>query len=491
MKYSDMQMTVLRAFVLPLAAIAPIGLVACGTDNAPDVAASQSEPPADEHEGEDEHEEEVVLTAAQLESAGVETAPLGGGVITTHLSLPAEVGLNEDTLVHVAPRVPGVAIDVRAFLGDDVAPEQTLAVLESSELGEAKIALLQAIQRRTVAEADLERQRTISNNTERLLALMNEEPSLDRLRSEASGLRIGEDKGRLVSAYARLHAAEANYERERTLQDQGLSTQADLLAAQEAYNSSLAEYMSVFEDVDFMYRVRLDEAERAASVAKSAVENAERRLLLLGLTADEVDRVAQEPRGRIARYEIKAPIAGRVIEKHITPGERLANEDAVYTIADLSTVWMNIAVYEKYLGRIREGQRVIVHAGDREAGGEVIYIASTLSEGTRTTTARVVLENNERRWKPGEFLTVRIETGKERVARRVPVEAIQQWEGSEVVFVRHEDGGFAPQPVEIGRRNDDFVEIAGDGIPIGTPVVVKNSFLFKAELGKSTAGHGH
>lgn len=485
-----------------LTGLGSIGLSACGPSDASPAQeeAHDHDDGADEHgadeqaeQGDEEHagEDTVRLTNAQLEASGVAVAPLAGGPITTHLTLPAEIGVNQDTLVHVTPRVPGVVLEVLAFLGDDVEPGQTLAVLESSELGEAKIALLQALQQRTMAQAALELQQTVSANTETLLALLRNEPELELLRNESAGLRIGENKGRLISAYARVRAAEANYARERTLRGKGLSTEADLLAAQEAYNSALAEYMAVFEEVDFMYRVRLEEAQRAASVANSAVENARRRLALLGLSAEEIDAIAQEPPERIARYEVAAPIAGRIIEKHIAPGEKIESDRAAYTIADLSTVWLNIAVYAEYLDRITEGQSVVVHADGREAAGKVTYIASTLTEGTRTVTARVVLENAQRKWKAGEFLTVRIETGQEQVARRVPIEAVQQWEGGDVVFVRHDDGSFAPHPIEIGRRNDRFVEIVGDDPPIGAPIVVANSFLFKAELGKGAAGHSH
>jgi len=486
--------------LLALAAIASLGLSACGpgassnasagTHDAPEDQHGAAAPDTEEHDGHDA-EEAVRLTTSQLVSASVEVAPLAGGPIATHLTLPAEIGVNQDTLVHVTPRVPGVVADVMAFLGDGVEPGQTLAVLESSELGEVKIGLLQALQQRTMAQAAHELQQTVSANTETLLELLRDDPELERLRHESAGLRIGENKGRLISAYARVRAGEANYARERTLRGKGLSTEADLLAAQEAYNSALAEYMSVFEEVDFMYRVRLEEAQRAASVANSAVENAQRRLALLGLSAEEIDAIAQEPPERIARYEVAAPIRGRIIEKHIAPGEQIESDRDAYTIADLSTVWLNIAVYEAYLDQITEGQSVVVHAGDRDAQGTVSYIASTMTEGTRTVTARVVLENPRRHWKAGEFLTVRIETGQERVARRVPVGAVQQWEGGDVVFVRQSDGSFTPHPIEIGRRNDRFVEILGDDLPIGDPIVVENSFLFKAELGKSSAGHDH
>lgn len=444
----------------------------------------------DDHGDEEGHGDVVELTDAQLRSNGVEFAPLSSGPISKHLALPAEVGFNQDELLHITPRVPGIATEIFSFLGQSVEVNQTLAVLDSPDLGEAKITLLQALQGLTLAEADLDRQTIIHANTERLLELLRREPTLDDLRSRSTVMQIGENKGRLLSAYARRIASEANYAREQELREKGLSTQVDLIAAQEAYNSSVAEYMAIFEEIDFTFQVRLQEAQRAMRTASFSVENSKRRLHLLGLTDAQIESVSEESPADIARYEIKSPRSGRIVSKHLTPGEKVDGDDSVYTIASLDTVWLNIAVYQRYLDQIREGQRVVVHADGREAQGRVTYISAALSKVTRTVTARVVLENEDRAWRPGEFVSVRIETGQEHVARRVPIEAVQEWEGRSVIFVRDDDG-IKPRPVQLGQRNDLFVEILGNGIPIGAMVVVKNSFLMKAELGKGSAGHDH
>ncbi len=447
----------------------------------------------DDHgdEGGDEHGEEVVkLTDEQLRRAGVVIEPLGGGEIATHIMLPAEVGLNQDTVLHVTPRVPGIVTTVKGYLGHTVEAGDLLAVLESPELGEAKITYLQAIQAKMIADAELARQRTISENTAKLLDVLREDPSPDELREKADGLRIGVNKGRLLSAYAQMKAGAANYAREKELNSKGLSTQADLLAAQEMFNSAQAEYMAAFEDIDFSFRIKMQEAQQSAMIAASGVDNAERRLHLLGLTQEQVERVATEPDTDVARYELTAPVGGRIVAKHITPGERVGPDVPVYTVADLSTVWLNISIYSQYAGMIEEGQHVTVHVGNRTASGVVDYISAIVSEASRTVSARVVLENVDGSWKPGVFVTVRVETDKSHAKRIVPIDAIQTFEGSTVVFVQDAEG-IEPVKVTLGRKNDISVELLGEDIAIGTPIVVANSFLMKAELGKSSAGHDH
>ncbi|MBL4590965.1 MAG: efflux RND transporter periplasmic adaptor subunit [Phycisphaerales bacterium] len=444
-----------------------------------------------DEDGEDEHDGEVVqLPNAQLRAAGVIIQPLAGGKIATYIMLPAEIGLNQDTVLHVTPRVPGIVTQVNGYLGHDVKAGDLLAVLESPELGETKITYLQAIQAKIIADAEHERQITISKNTAILLDILRENPNPDTLRNHADTLRIGANKGRLLSTYARMKAGAANYAREKELDTKGISTQVDLLASQEMYYSAQAEYMAAFEDIDFSFRVTMQQAMHASMIALSGVENAERRLHLLGLTDEQVRQVATEPDMNVARYELRAPVNGQIISKHITPGEKVDSEASVYTIADLSTVWLNISIYSQYAEVIEEGQHVTVLVGDRTASGVVDYISSIVSESSRTVAARVVLENADGSWKPGVFVTVRVETQKSHADRIVPIGAIQTYEGHSVVFIQDADG-IEPVQVTLGRKNDVSVELIGNDVAIGTPIVVKNSFLMKAELGKGSAGHEH
>ena len=466
-----------------LSIIAAVAVGGCGSST-PDVA--------DDHVAKDDggHSGEIVrLTDEQLAEAGVIIAPLTGGTVGTHLLLPGEIGFNMDKFVHVTPRAGGIVTEVHAFTGDEVQSGQLLAVLDSPALGEAKIRYLTALRELSQAQADVERQRTISANTEALLTLLKTDPSLEALQIEAAKLRIGQDKGRLISAYAKRHAAQANYQREQSLREQNLGTQADLLSAQEAYNSGIAEYLSVFEDIDFRFSADLMQAEQGLRVAESAVSNADRRLHILGMSEEHIDAIESESDTAISRYELHAPVTGRIVMKHLSVGERITEEESVYSIADLSTVWLNVSVYAKYFHEISEGQTATVVADDRKASGRISYMSSAVSEATRTIIARIVLDNTDRLWRPGEFVTVRLETANEVVPRAVPVGAVQVYEGHDVVFVQDEDG-IEPYPVELGRRSHELIELL-KGPPVGTPIVVRNSFLMKAELGKSAASHGH
>ncbi|MEE9129449.1 MAG: efflux RND transporter periplasmic adaptor subunit, partial [Phycisphaerales bacterium] len=255
------------------------------------------------------------------------------------------------------------------------------------------------------------------------------------------------------------------------------------------YNSGIAEYLSVFEDIDFRFSADLMQAEQGLRVAESAVSNADRRLHILGMLQEQIDAIESEADTAISRYELHAPVTGRIVMKHLSVGERITEEESAYSIADLSTVWLNVSVYAKYFQAISEGQTAVVVADDRKASGRISYVSSAVSEATRTIIARIVLDNTDRRWRPGEFVTVQLETSRDEVPLAVPIQAVQIYEGQDVIFVQDEDG-IEPYPVELGRRSHELIELL-KGPPVGTPIVVRNSFLMKAELGKSAAGHGH
>jgi len=128
-------------------------------------------------------------------------------------------------------------------------------------------------------------------------------------------------------------------------------------------------------------------------------------------------------------------------------------------------------------------------AADQEQRGGIIYVSPLIHEATRTGTARAVIPNEDRRWRPGMFVTADLVVESEEVAVLALEEAIQTIDNQPVVFVE-EPGGFEPRRVTLGRRNARRVEILSGLVP-GDRYVAKGSFVLKAELGKAAAEHQH
>jgi cobalt-zinc-cadmium efflux system membrane fusion protein len=190
-------------------------------------------------------------------------------------------------------------------------------------------------------------------------------------------------------------------------------------------------------------------------------------------------------------YEVRAQIAGTVIKKHVTPGEFVAENEDVYVVADLGSVWVDLNVYRQDFQRLKLGQRVLLDAGEGipPAEGRIDYISPFGAPSTQTMLARVELPNPDGAWRPGLFVTgdVVVEEGEVPVA--VKAEALQTFRDWTVVFIREGDV-FQATPVEIGRRDRGSAEVRS-GIEAGQQYVTTNSFVLKAELGKAGASHDH
>lgn len=193
----------------------------------------------------------------------------------------------------------------------------------------------------------------------------------------------------------------------------------------------------------------------------------------------------------LAPYEITSLISGTVIEMHLTLGEVINDNSHDIIVADLSSVWADLNVYQKDLEHLELGQKVTISAGGKVAsvGGKISWISPTLSEVRRTAIARVILANPKGDWRPGLFVNAEVITSSVEVPIAVPKTALEMFEEQTVVFVKT-DEGFRPQPVKIGKENHSSVEIL-DGLVPGDLYVSKGGFTLKAELEKGAFGDGH
>jgi membrane fusion protein, heavy metal efflux system len=233
------------------------------------------------------------------------------------------------------------------------------------------------------------------------------------------------------------------------------------------------------------------EAKRASDEAKLAQKLAAQKLVVLGVPSATLPSLASAPAETMARYEIHAPLDGVVLERDITVGESIAAEQKIFTVADLSTIWVDFSVYAKDLGAVHEGQQAVVVSTDIgvEATGQVSYVGPLVGQATRTATARIVLPNPGVQWRPGLFVTVRLVRETTTVPLAVAAEAIQTFRDWQVVFVRYGDW-FEARPLELGRSDGQWVEVL-KGLQPSEQYAAANSFAVKAEIGKLGATHDH
>lgn len=272
-----------------------------------------------------------------------------------------------------------------------------------------------------------------------------------------------------VEAAHRLHYVETVFARERQLHERRISATRDFDAA----------------------RHDLEEAQIAVQVA-------EQKLTAAGIPVGRVRALDSEPTGRraaslgsITRVEVRAPISGQVIARDVSVGESVSEVQTLFTVADLSTVWVEVTVYQRDVARVRPGMAVRVREpeGAGEAEGRVQFVGAVVGEDTRAARARVVIPNPSGRWRPGQAVDVDVATAEYRVPLAVRTSAVQDFRDFRVVYARH-DGQFEVRMLELGVSDSTWTEVLG-GLRVGEPYAATNSFIVKAEIGKAGATHDH
>lgn len=189
-------------------------------------------------------------------------------------------------------------------------------------------------------------------------------------------------------------------------------------------------------------------------------------------------------------YAVVAPLAGMITARSTNAGEQTGDK-VLFTVADLSTVWVEIALFPRDVGKVYLGQTVHVRGAgsDATAEGKVVYVAPFGSAANQTVTARVRLDNATRRWAPGLYVVAEADLAHRDVPLAVASGALQTLDERTVVFVR-EEAGFEPRTVRTGHADSERSEIV-KGLAAGEIYVARNSFILKAELGKGSAEHEH
>lgn len=346
---------------------------------------------------------EVRLSAAQIEASKIATAKVGPGVITRRITAPAAVKPDPDKIARVAAKVAGVVEEMRKRLGDQVARGETIAIIDSREVAEAKSEYL-------AASANFDLQNVL-------------------------------------------------FQREKGLFEKKITAEQLFLKAK-----------TVFME------------------AKVKLDLARQKLAALDMSEQEIAALPSQPIADLRRKEIHAPISGRVIERLVSVGQPVGGEGQakeLYVISDLSVVEAELAVPAADLALLREGQEVrISNAEGRAFEGKITYVNAMITRETRSGQILARFPNPDFSLRPGSLVEAEISLKEARVKLKIPRAAVMVIDGKPNVFVRTPEG-FTKRDVELGRGDDDSIEVVS-GLQPGEQIAVSNVFLLKAELGKQS-----
>jgi cobalt-zinc-cadmium efflux system membrane fusion protein len=197
-----------------------------------------------------------------------------------------------------------------------------------------------------------------------------------------------------------------------------------------------------------------------------------------------------ENRDSLRSYTVTAPISGVVLARHTNVGD-VAGDEPLFEIADLSELWLELHAFGEDAARLRNGQAVRLEAA---AGGKVVEttlqrVLPLASATSQTVVARALLPNTQGEWRPGMAVNAEVILAERQVPLAVKTAGLQRFRDFTVVFAQVGDT-YEVRMLELGERDGEWVEVLG-GIDPGTPYVVEQSFLIKADIEKSGASHDH
>jgi cobalt-zinc-cadmium efflux system membrane fusion protein len=452
-----------------LAAVALIALILWSRSDSTDstkITANVKTEQEEEHGEGGEHEEGrgVELGEEALEAAGIEIVDVSERAAIALLRVTGTVEANQQQTQQVTPLVSGRVERVTAALGDRVRAGSVLAVIASPEVAEMHGKLHEAETRLMLAEQNYAR------------------------------VQRAENRSSVIQARAQLDEAEATLRRTKRLVDLGAGAGKDLIAAEAAYKTAKAEY-------DYQSNISINrevqEARAEVETARVEVLHIRNSLRALGVAIDDGKH---ERRHDISTIALVAPVSGTVTERLVNAGAGIEAGKPLFTISNISTLWVIANVPEAQVGHLRVGTPAEVRAAALDSNaiaGRVTYIDPILNEETRTARVRIEVANPKELLKIAMFAEVGFETGASEsgaVATElvVPEEAVQRLVERSVVFVpKDEPGHFEVRDVEVGGAAGGYRRVIS-GLAIGNRVVTKGSFTLKTQLMKGEMGeHSH
>lgn len=421
---------------------------------------TKEEKPAEEHE----EGQEVKLDPETLASANIETEGVTQRPAVALLKTTGAVENNPQQTQSITPLVGGRIERVSVAVGDYVQKGALLAVIASPQVAQLHGKMHEAETRLQLAERNLAR------------------------------VQKSENRVAVLQAKTKLDEADATLKRTRRLIELGAGAGKDLVSADANYKTAKAEY-------DFQSNIALNrelqEAKAETETARVDLSHIRNEMTALGVTPGEHnDENHQRDTSQVPVY---STASGNITERLVNSGAGIEAGKTLFTISNLSSVWVVANVPEAQMTLLRVGTVAEIRSaaiGETVLNARVSYIEPQLSEDTRTGRVRLDVPNPNGNLRAGMFVEVGFQTGTGAATGEeivVPTIAIQRVGEKNVVFIPKETeaGAFEVREIETGGEVGEYTRVIS-GLKIGETVVTKGSFALKTQLQKGEMGeHGH
>lgn len=487
----------------------------------------------------------ILFSEEEQKIVGLRTAKVTSDTVPHVLSAPGQVAPNESQYAYITPRAAGVVRTVNAHVGQLVRAGDLLATIDSPVVGEARLELYTRLQELEIAKAQSEWEEMVYHNTHELIGLLRKGESPEEIQRRFVDRAVGDDRERLMTAYAQYRLAIATVERNRELNAQKLITPKQFQEVTAGYEAAQATYQSLMDQTGFEAKLADTRARQAKRQAETAVRTAEERLRILGVKPDGTEpemaggkvagvksdetlaapetsqaretvladatgenSTAVKPVGvspdsamnmrdaPVSTYSIRAPFDGTILDREmIVPGVAVDTTHRLFTMANLSSVWIEASVHEgdfDMLASSQEGSEVRFRSPaylDREFEGTVIYSGDLVDEKSRSVKLLAKAANPDRLLKPGMFVEVDILSPRKKAAVQIPASALLDEGSRTFVFVKTAPDRFVRREVDAEAPRGDLVTIRR-GLETGDEVVIEGEYKLKA-LSVQLASAGH
>ncbi|MBX9770416.1 MAG: efflux RND transporter periplasmic adaptor subunit [Candidatus Obscuribacterales bacterium] len=368
----------------------------------------------------------------------IKVEPAKRATIQDAIKATGAVQAAETQSFQVTPTVSGVVKSVFVKQGDFVRINQPLVIIHSTEAANALTELLNV---RAQMTADIAR---IKIEYKSQIALQEKEQELSK----------------------------QTLERQEALVKLKIAAQKDYLQAKNAYEQSALK-------LNTLKQKSAQEIALLEEQLKIRLKNGRGQLKIMGLTDKAITDSLQN--GSVtADLAIRSPVTGTLVQREVTLGERVEPSKQIFSIVNLSPIWVMVDVFQEQISQIKLGQRVQIETPSKQSlTGKIENIGSVIDPTTKTLHVRIVTNNPKSILRPGMFVTASILLGGSTYGRlSVPSTAIVTHQERSLVFVK-EDDHFAPVYVHTGKQIGSLTEIL-DGLSAGSPVVVQGATQLKA-----------
>lgn len=397
-----------------------------------------------EHAGEgggehgDEHSQEGAIEVSDetAELVGIKTEPAAKGEIEDTTATTGRVLVAPNAQAVVGAKTDGRVVSVSAEPGQRVGAGQTVVVIDSPQVADLRGQLIEARSRLRLAEAA-------------------------RARTARS-----ENRAAVIQAKNKMDLAQATLERKRRLSELGVAAGREVQEADMEFKNAKAEY-------DYQSSIQ---ATRGQQEAAGEVEQAQATVARISQSLAALGAGAGGTGGTIS---IASPIAGTVVDRHVSIGEAVTQGKEMLTVMNLASVIVEAQLPESQAGRVRTGQRMIarVPGEERAFEGYVQSIGETVDPVKRTVGVRARVTNLGTHLKHEMAVEVRLVTGGRKDALMVPASALVDDEGLKVVYVK-EGERYERRPVTVGSVTYQWAEILS-GVEEGEEVVTAGAYQLR------------